>query len=295
MKVKKAIFPCGGLGTRFLPATKVVPKEMLPVFNKPMIQYAIEEAKSAGIEEFLFVISRGKTIIEDHFDISFELEHKLLTNNKEDYFAIVVDTVPNIGTTFFIRQQETLGLGHAIFCAKNFINNEPFAVILPDELIIDKNNKSSLKEMINLFEKNNNDAIVMATTEVSKDEVSSYGVFDIETQEKNVIKAKGIIEKPSVKEAPSNYISIGRYILPPCILDILEKAKPTVNNEIQLTDAIDVLLTDKELYAYIVDADRFDCGNPIGLLEASLYVGLQDKKFQNNINKIINRLFNHNT
>lgn len=292
MKVKKAIFPCGGLGTRFLPATKVVPKEMLPVFNKPMIQYAIEEAKIAGIEEFLFVISRGKTIIEDHFDISFELEHKLLSNNKKDYFSVVVDTVPNIGTTFFIRQQETLGLGHAIFCAKNFINNEPFVVILPDELIID-NNQSSLREMIDLFEKNNGDSIVMATTEVDKNLVYSYGVFDIETKHNNVIKAKAIIEKPSVEKAPSNYISIGRYVLPASILDILAVAKPTVNNEIQLTDAIDILLKDKELYAYIVDACRFDCGNPIGLLEASLYMGMQNQDFKNRITKILNNYTNY--
>ena len=290
MKIKKAIFPAGGLGTRFLPATKIVPKEMLPAFNKPMIQYAIEEAKNAGIEEFLFIVSRGKTAIEDHFDISFELEHKLLTNNKKDYHSIVVDSVPNIGTTFFIRQQQPLGLGHAIFCAKNFINKEPFAIILPDELIVEKEDKkSSLKEMISLFEEKKGKAVVMATKQVPKDEVSAYGVFNIESQNGNIIKAKGIVEKPAVEDSPSDYVSIGRYIMPPEILDVLEKSKPTVNNEIQLTDAIDVLLQEKELYAYIVNADRFDCGNPLGLLEASIAMGLKDSNNYKKIKDILKR------
>lgn len=277
VKVRKAIFPTGGSGTRFLPATKAIPKEILPVFDKPLVQWAVEEAKAAGIEEFLFIESKGKHVIGDHFDNHFELEYKLLESNKHAVYQSIKQSVPSLGTMFSVRQQVALGLGHAVACAKNFINNEPFAVLLPDELLLPKvEGQSCLRKMIETFEAHNGDAIVMAAEEVDLSQVHKYGVFNIKSREGNLITASGVMEKPRTEEAPSNIVSIGRYVLPSSVIEVLETLPPSINNEVQLTDAID-LLTKKEgktLLAYLTNDNsyRFDCGNPVGLLKASLAV-----------------------
>lgn len=293
MKVKKAVLPVAGFGTRFLPATKVVPKELLPLLDKPLIQYAVEEAVNAGIEEILFIISRGKCLIEDHFDVAFELEAKLLEKNKITQFdKVKTNWLDNINISF-IRQKYALGLGNAIYAAKNFINNEPFAVLLPDEVMFEENvNQSYLKNMIDIFENNKGEAIVMATKEVDPNSVSSYGIFDVNGSNKDnkeYIEAVGIVEKPSKEEAPSNYANIGRYVLPHEIFDYLEKATPTKDNEIQLTDSIDSLLQQKKLYAYIFKGDRHDCGNPLGMLEASISKALSTPEFKDKTQQILNK------
>jgi UTP--glucose-1-phosphate uridylyltransferase len=269
-KIKKAVLPVAGLGTRFLPATKVLPKEMLPVFNKPIIQYAIEEAMEAGIEEFIFVTGRGKVIIEDHFDISYELDQHLQNNNKQSYRELITSGIPKAGKSFFTRQQYPMGLGHAIYCAKALVNNDPFVVLLPDELI----GKDCLKNMIDIY--NNTDSeIILAVNEVPWENVPSYGILDVSKHIKdsnNTIKINGVVEKPTADKAPSNLAIIGRYILPPSIFDHLEKAQKGVGGEIQLTDSIQNIITENNSLGYIYNGSRHDCGNPLGLLDASLDV-----------------------
>ncbi|MGV3278326.1 UTP--glucose-1-phosphate uridylyltransferase [Rickettsiales bacterium LUAb2] len=292
MRIKKAVFPVAGFGTRLLPATKVVPKEMVPLINVPIIQHVVEEAKKAGIEEFLFITGRGKDLIEDHFDHNCELEDQLLKNNKNIFYEQVRSSLPKEGTAFFIRQQKAKGLGHAIYTAKNFINNEPFAVILPDEIFLEDENSSCLKDMIDIFEQNKGEAVVIATKEVDRNTVSSYGIFDVVAKDGNVLSAKTIIEKPSINEAPSNYANIGRYLLPPEIMDILAVATPTKDNEIQLTDAIAKLLDNKKLLAYIFNGRRHDCGNPMGLLEAWIDKALHTPEFENKARDILKKYIN---
>lgn len=272
-KIKKAVFPVAGLGTRFLPATKVMPKEMMPIFNKPIVQYAVEEAMDAGIEEFIFVTGRGKVIIEDHFDISYELESHLDKNNKTSYKDLITRGIPKPGKAFFTRQQYPLGLGHAIYCARALINDEPFAVLLPDEYL--HSDVSCLKAMIDVY--NSTDAeILLAVQEVPLENVSSYGILDIGNNKanNNMVKVSNVIEKPSKEEAPSNYAIIGRYILQPSIFEHLEQHNKGVGGEIQLTDSMAKILNQYHSYGYIYDGDRFDCGSPLGLLEASIEVAL---------------------
>lgn len=272
-KVRKAVFPVAGLGTRFLPATKVMPKEMMPVFNKPIVQYAVEEAMEAGIEEFIFVTGRGKVIIEDHFDISYELESHLDRNNKVSYKELITQGIPNAGKAFFTRQQYPLGLGHAIYCAKAFINDEPFAILLPDEYL--HSDVSCLKSMVDIY--NNSDAeILLGVQEVPLENVSSYGILDIGNNKpnNNMVKINNVVEKPSKEEAPSNYAIIGRYILQPSVFEHLEQQNKGVGGEIQLTDSMAKILDQHKSYGFIYNGDRFDCGNPLGLLEASIEVAL---------------------
>ncbi|MFL1781169.1 UTP--glucose-1-phosphate uridylyltransferase [Candidatus Hepatincolaceae symbiont of Richtersius coronifer] len=290
-KIKKAVFPVAGLGTRFLPATKVLPKEMLPIFNKSVIHYAVEEAIEAGIEEFIFVTGRGKGIIEDHFDISYELEQHLINNNKEDFKEMITQGIPKPGKSFFTRQQRPLGLGHAVWCAQALLNCEPFAVLLPDEFL--KSSPSCLKEMINLY--NNSDAeIILAGKEIPLVNVSSYGIFNIGDNKinNNIVKLKSLVEKPKAEEAPSQIAIIGRYILQPSIFSHLSKEEKGSGGEIQLTDAIDNVLSSHNSYGYIYEGERYDCGNPIGLLEASIEVALNDPKHNQRLKQFLSNKIN---
>jgi UTP--glucose-1-phosphate uridylyltransferase len=290
-KIKKAIFPVAGLGTRFLPATKVMPKEMMPVFNKPIVQYAVEEAMEAGIEEFIFVTGRGKVVIEDHFDISYELESHLDKNNKVSYKELITKGIPKAGKAFFTRQQYPLGLGHAIYCAKAFINDEPFAILLPDEYL--HSNVPCLKDMVDIY--NNSDAeILLGVQEVAKENVSSYGILDVGNNviEKNLVKINNVVEKPKIEEAPSNYAIIGRYILQPTIFEYLEQHNKGVGGEIQLTDSMAQILNKHNSYGFVYTGDRFDCGNPLGLLEASIEVALEDEKIRDKVLKMLQSKIN---
>lgn len=282
-KITKAVLPVAGLGTRFLPATKVMPKEMMPIFNKPIIQYVIEEAMDAGIEEFIFVTGRGKVIIEDHFDISYELERHLDRSQKHHYKDLITKGIPKPGKAFFTRQQYPLGLGHAIGCAKVLLDDEPFAVLLPDEYL--RHSPSCMKAMVEIY--NNTDAKnVLAYQEVDKAKVSNYGILDVGNNKEgnnHTIQIKGLVEKPDSNKAPSNLAIIGRYILQPEVFKFLEKAEQGVGGEIQLTDSIDKTISLHKTYGYNYKGERFDCGNPLGLLEASIEVALSNNEYKKHL------------
>ena len=275
MKIKKAIFPVGGLGTRFLPATKSMPKEMLPIVDKPLIQYAVEEAADAGIEQFIFVTSRGKSAIENHFDHSFELENNLLSKGKRDTLKIAQEMLKIPGSFAYVRQQEPAGLGHAIWCARHLIANEPVAVILADDLIY---GTSTIKEMINNYTAGN----MLAVMEVDKNELSSYGIITPgKVLADNVTEILGLVEKPSADKAPSNEAVVGRYIIEPAVFDVLEKQNRGASNEIQLTDAIASRIGKSLCSGYKFSGERFDCGSKLGFIQANIKLSLQ----RSNINK----------
>ena len=267
MNVKKAIFPVGGLGTRFLPATKSMPKEMLPIVDKPLIQYAVEEAANAGIEQFIFVTSRGKSAIENHFDHSFELENNLLAKGKRKTLASAQEMLKIPGSYAYVRQQEPAGLGHAIWCARHLIQNEPFAVILADDLIF---GQSTIKEMIKNYTSGN----VVAIMEVDKQKVSSYGIVKVTNNNNDIIEIKQMIEKPSIENAPSNLAIVGRYILDHKIFNILEKQERGASREIQLTDAISSQIGEIPCFGYKIQDERFDCGSKLGFLQANISYAL---------------------
>ena len=269
MKIKKAIFPVGGLGTRFLPATKSMPKEMLPIVDKPLIQYAVEEAADAGIEQFIFVTSRGKSAIENHFDHSFELENNLLSKGKRDTLKTAQEMLKIPGSFAYVRQQEPAGLGHAIWCARHLIANEPVAVILADDLIY---GTSTIKEMINNYTAGN----MLAVMEVDKNEVSSYGIITPgKVLAENVTEILGLVEKPSADKAPSNEAVVGRYIIEPAVFDVLEKQNRGASNEIQLTDAIASRIGKSLCSGYKFSGERFDCGSKLGFIQANIKLSLQ--------------------
>ena len=269
MKIKKAIFPVGGLGTRFLPATKSMPKEMLPIVDKPLIQYAVEEAADAGIEQFIFVTSRGKSAIENHFDHSFELENNLLSKGKRDTLKTVQEMLKIPGSFAYVRQQEPAGLGHAVWCARHLIANEPVAVILADDLIY---GTSTIKEMINNYTAGN----MLAVMEVDKNEVSSYGIITPgKVLADNVTEILGLVEKPSADKAPSNEAVVGRYIIEPAVFDVLEKQNRGASNEIQLTDAIASRIGKSLCSGYKFSGERFDCGSKLGFIQANIKLSLQ--------------------
>ncbi len=294
-KITKAVFPVAGLGTRFLPATKVLPKEMLPLFNKPIIQYAVEEAMDAGIEELIFVTGRGKVLIEDHFDISYELDDHLEKRNKFDFKKLLAKGIPGPGKAFFTRQQHPYGLGHAIYCAKSLIGNEPFAVLLPDEYLT--SNIPCLKNMLSIYNQTKEDSNIIAVQQVPIENISSYGVVkpknsdSLETSDKSYFSISNLIEKPSKNQAPSDFAVIGRYILQPSIFDYLENSDIGIGGEIQLTDSIDKSIEKHNTYAYIFNGKRFDCGNPLGLFAASLDVALKTD-YKNEILKLIQEEIN---
>ncbi len=266
MKIKKAVFPVAGLGTRFLPATKAMAKEMLPVVDKPIIQYAVEEAFSAGIEQIIFVTGRGKEALENHFDRSFELEFNLENKKKHGLLKEIKELVPRTGTIIYTRQNQPLGLGHAIWCARDIVGNEPFAVLLADDLI--KSDVPVLSQMISKFDLLQ--ASIAAVMEVDRNRTDQYGILDGISNEDNIIKIKAMIEKPEPDKAPSNLAIIGRYILTPEIFNYLGKNKKGAGGEIQLTDAMHSLLKKQSIFGYKFKGERFDCGDKAGFQMANL-------------------------
>ena len=269
MKIKKAIFPVGGLGTRFLPATKSMPKEMLPVVDKPIIQYAVEEAANAGIEQFIFVTSRGKSSIENHFDHSFELENNLLSKGKKETLKTAQEMLKIPGSFAYVRQQEPAGLGHAVWCARHLVGNEPVAVILADDLI---KGSSTIKEMISNYSSGN----MLAIMDVNNQDVSSYGIISPgKTLKNNITEILDLIEKPSIDKAPSNMAVVGRYIIEPSVFKELEKQNRGTSNEIQLTDAIANRIGKSHCYGYKFTNDRFDCGSKLGFIQANIKLSIE--------------------
>ncbi|HDZ82707.1 MAG TPA: UTP--glucose-1-phosphate uridylyltransferase GalU [Roseobacter sp.] len=270
-KVTKAIFPVAGLGTRFLPATKSVPKEIMTLVDRPLIQYAIDEARAAGIKEFIFVTSRGKGALEDYFDHAPVLEQELRSKGKTELLEILKNTNMDSGAIAYIRQHKALGLGHAVWCARRLIGNEPFAVILPDDVIAA--DKPCLQQMVEAY--NETGGNMVAAMEVHPERSSSYGMLDVDDDQGELVKIRGMVEKPKTEDAPSNLAVIGRYILSPNVLKNLNQLKSGSGGEIQLTDAIAAELTQgHDVYGYRFKGQRFDCGSKSGFLQATVSFGL---------------------
>jgi UTP--glucose-1-phosphate uridylyltransferase len=270
-KIRKAIIPAAGLGTRFLPATKAQPKEMLPIVDKPTIQYIIEEAIASGIEEILIITGRNKKCIEDHFDKSVELEMELEKQHKTELLELVKD-ISDMVDIHYIRQKEPKGLGHAIRCAKTFVGNEPFAILLGDDIVYNEE-KPCLKQLIDCY--NEYKTTILGVQTVAEENVCKYGIVDGISVEDRVCKVKGLVEKPSIDEAPSNTAILGRYIVTPRIFDILDNTKPGKGNEIQLTDALLELIKEEAMYAYNFQGKRYDVGDKLGYLEATIEYALR--------------------
>ena len=272
MRIKKAVFPVAGMGTRFLPATKSMPKEMLPVFDKPIIQYAVEEAIASGIEEIIFVTGQGKSSLEDHFDRSYELENTLRERKKNELLEAIQSVVPKTSTIIYTRQPEPFGLGHAIWCARNIVGDEPFAVLLADDLI--QSETPVLGQMINVFDRLR--ASIAAVIEVPPEETSKYGIIDVaEALGDNVVRINGLVEKPEQDKSPSNMAIIGRYILTPKIFEHLAEKNVGAGDEIQFTDAMSCLLREQPILGYQFAGNRFDCGDKAGFQMANLAFSLE--------------------
>ncbi|MBY4898236.1 UTP--glucose-1-phosphate uridylyltransferase GalU [Cupriavidus sp. AU9028] len=270
-RVTKAVFPVAGLGTRFLPATKASPKEMLPVVDKPLIQYAVEEAMAAGISEMIFVTGRSKRAIEDHFDKAYELEVELEAKNKQALLEVVRSIKPSHVECFYVRQPEALGLGHAVLCAEKLVGDSPFAVMLADDLL--DGEPPVMKQMVELYNHYHNS--ILGVEEISPEQSKSYGVVDGREWDENVIKVSGIVEKPSPENAPSNLGVVGRYILTPRIFEHIRNLKPGAGGELQLTDAIQSLLGNEQVLAYRYQGVRYDCGSKLGYLKATVEFALK--------------------
>ena len=270
-KIRKAIIPAAGLGTRFLPATKAQPKEMLPIVDKPTIQYIVEEAIASGIEEILIITGRNKKSIEDHFDKSVELEMELEKHNKNQLLELVQD-ISEMVDIHYIRQKEPKGLGHAIRCAKTFVGDEPFAILLGDDIVYNPE-KPCLKQLMDCY--NEYKTSILGVQTVPEEDVNKYGIVDGIQIEDRVSKVKGLIEKPSIEEAPSNIAILGRYIVTPRIFDILDNTKPGKGNEIQLTDALLQLVKEEAMYAYNFEGRRYDVGDKLGYLQATVEYALR--------------------
>ena len=271
-KIRKAVFPVAGLGTRFLPATKASPKEMLPVVDKPLIQYAVEEAVAAGCDQLIFVTSSSKRAIEDHFDKAYELEAELEAKGKEKLLQLTKDIVPAHVSCIYLRQPEALGLGHAVLCAKPVVGDEPFAVILADDLI-DNESNGCVKQMVESYE--NHSSSILAVQQVEKEETDKYGIVSLENNADSEGFITGIVEKPEPAKAPSTLAVVGRYILNPRIFHFLEQTQKGAGNEIQLTDAIADLLADEKVFAYPFNGTRYDCGSKLGYLQANVELGMK--------------------
>ncbi|KVM62457.1 MULTISPECIES: UTP--glucose-1-phosphate uridylyltransferase GalU [Burkholderia] len=271
LKVTKAVFPVAGLGTRFLPATKASPKEMLPVVDKPLIQYAVEEAIAAGITEMIFVTGRSKRAIEDHFDKSYEVEAELEARGKEKLLELVRSIKPSNVDCFYVRQPEALGLGHAVLCAEKLVGDNPFAVILADDLL--DGQPPVMKQMVDTFDHYHSS--IIGVEEIPASDTKSYGIVDGKEWEESIVKLSGIVEKPAPEDAPSNLGVVGRYILKPRIFEHLRAIKPGAGGEIQLTDAIQALLADEQVLAYKYEGTRFDCGSKLGYLKATVEFALR--------------------
>ena len=285
-KIRKVVFPVAGLGTRFLPATKASPKEMLPIVDKPLIQYAAEEAVQAGIEQLIFVIGRTKNAIIDHFDAAPDLESDLRNKNKNSLLKLVQNIVPKNIDCVFVRQDLPLGLGHAIYCTKNIINDEPFAVILADDLI--KSKTPCLKQMINIYRETN--STILAIEKINKKDCNKYGIIDYSSKSKSLYNLKSIIEKPSYAKAKTNLAVVGRYILPPNIFGKIKESKPGVGKEIQITDAISDLLHNQDFYGYAFEGKRFDCGSKLGYLKANVEYALEHDDISRDFKKYLKNL-----
>jgi len=270
MKVRKAIIPAAGLGTRFLPATKAQPKEMLPIVDKPTIQFIVEEAIMAGIESIIIVTGRNKRSIEDHFDKSLELEMELQKSGKDELLSLVED-ISNLVDIHYIRQKEPKGLGHAIYCAKAFVGNEPFAVLLGDDIV--KSKQPCIGQLMDRY--NEYKTSILGVQEVDWNEVDRYGIVDCNKIEDRVFKVKNLIEKPDKSKSPSNIAILGRYVLTPKIFDCIEKIEPGAGGEIQLTDALRELAREQAIYAYDFNGKRYDVGDKLGYLQATVEFALQ--------------------
>ena len=285
-KIRKAIIPAAGLGTRFLPATKAQPKEMLPIVDKPTLQYIIEECVESGIEEILIITGRNKKSIEDHFDRSVELEMELEKSGKEEMLKMVRE-ISDMVNIHFIRQKEPRGLGHAILCAKTFVGNEPFAVLLGDDVVYN-DNKPCLKQLIDCYEEYKTSVLGVQTVEPQ--DVNKYGIVGGLHIEDRVYKVKNLIEKPAVEEAPSNVAILGRYIITPKIFEILENTKPGKGNEIQLTDALLELIKHEAMYAYDFEGRRYDVGDKLGFLQATVEYALRKKELRDGFIEYLNSI-----
>ncbi|MBX3293194.1 MAG: UTP--glucose-1-phosphate uridylyltransferase GalU [Acidobacteria bacterium] len=284
-KIRKAVFPAAGLGTRFLPATKASPKEMLPLVDKPLIQYSVEEAVAAGVESLLIITGRDKTAIENHFDISFELEELLKDKNKGDLFD-QVRAISDIARISYTRQKQALGLGHAIYQAKDFVGDEPFAALLADDVIDAE--RPALAQMIDVYDKF--DAPVIATMQVEGEAISRFGVIDADEVEPGVFRIKGMVEKPAFEEAPSDLAIVGRYIFTPDIFEAIEQTKPGAGGEIQITDAMVRLLEKRPFYAVRLEGTRHDAGDKLGFLIATVEYALKRDDLGDDFRKYLRSL-----
>ena len=286
--IKKAVFPVAGLGTRFLPATKAIPKELLPIVDRPLIQYAVDEAREAGIEQIIFVTGRGKTAIVEHFDVAFELETMMGERGKD--MSVLEPTRATPGDIITVRQQVPLGLGHAIWCARAIVGDEPFAILLPDELMVAKKGGGTgcMKQMVEAYHEVGGNLI--SVLEVPEDEVSSYGVIDPGAEHGALTEVKGLVEKPPVGEAPSNKIVSGRYILQPEVMRTLENQGKGAGGEIQLTDAMAKMIGTQPFNAVTFEGRRFDCGSKVGFVEATLALALERDDMGEEIRAMAKRL-----
>ena len=290
--LRKVVFPVAGLGTRFLPATKVVAKEMLPVLDKPLIQYAVDEAVDAGADTLIFVTNRYKHAIADYFDKAYELEAKLQEKGKDELLALVQGTLPRHVRAIFVTQPEALGLGHAVLCAKPVVGDEPFGVVLPDDLIWNGaigTGKGALRQMAELAESQH--AGVIAVEEVPHNDTDKYGIVDAQKIDERSAQIRHMVEKPKPVDAPSNLAVVGRYVLPGRIFQLLEQTTPGAGGEIQLTDAIEALLKEQgKVLAYRFEGIRFDCGNKAGLVRATMHMAMQDPKLASVVREFIGKL-----
>lgn len=287
--IKKAVFPVAGLGTRFLPATKAIPKELLPIIDRPLIQYAFDEAREAGIEQMIFVTGRGKTAIVEHFDTAFELESILNKRKKSTDILAETRTIP--GQVITVRQQVPLGLGHAIWCARAVIGDDPFAVFLPDELMVGTKGKHGcMHQMVDAYSQTGGNLV--SVVEVPEDELSSYGVIKPGTQKGHLSTVEALIEKPAAGQAPSNKILSGRYILQPEVMRALDRQGQGANGEIQLTDAMEALIGRQPFHALTFDGKRYDCGTKSGFVEATLAIALERDDIGAEIRRVAKKLLN---
>jgi len=284
--IRKAVFPVAGLGTRFLPATKAIPKELLPIVDRPLIQYAVDEAREAGIEQMIFVTGRGKTAIVEHFDVAYELETTM--NERGKSLSVLQPTRARPGDIITVRQQVPMGLGHAIWCARAIVGDEPFAIMLPDELMVGAPGNGCLKQMVDAY--NEVGGNLISVLEVPEEEVSSYGVIDPGATSGALTEVKGLVEKPPVAEAPSNKIISGRYILQPEVMRTLETQGKGAGGEIQLTDAMARMIGNQPFHAATLDGRRFDCGSKTGFVEATLALALEREDMGAEVRAIAERL-----
>lgn len=286
--IRKAVFPAAGLGTRFLPATKANPKEMLPVVDKPLIQFAAEEAVAAGIDVLIFIIGRNKSSIPDHFDKAFELEAILEAGEKEDMLDVVRNILPSHVDCVYIRQAEALGLGHAVLCAQSVVGDEPFAVLLADDLI-DAGERTCLNQMVDMY--NQHHCSILGIEQVPHQAVNRYGIIDSQPIDDSLFRVNAIVEKPPIDKAPSNLAVVGRYILTPRIFKLLEQTQRGAGNEIQLTDGIAKLLKEESVLGYEFDGKRFDCGSKSGYLKATVEFALQHPELKEEFDDYLQNLF----